>query len=65
MAGFGYYDGVDHFQDLKVGDKLAYYRVPKNKNHSNAIDLWLNDDVQLGYIPKEYNEDVYKNIEMS
>jgi hypothetical protein len=64
LAGFGFYDGLANWKKLESGQELLYYPDPENRYDTTAIALWLNDDVQLGYIPRSYNESMFKHIEM-
>ena len=64
LAGFHHYDGIQNWKKLKIGQELAYYPEPKNRFDTMAIELWLNDDVKLGYIPREHNQNMFKHLEM-
>lgn len=57
IAGFTYCDGVDVFQDLKIGTKLNIKAEADNKYDANAIAIFYKD-VKLGYIPKEANKEI-------
>lgn len=57
IAGFTYYDGVDVFQDLKIGTKLKLIAESENKYDANAVALYF-EDVKLGFVPREANKEI-------
>jgi len=57
LAGFTYYDGVEVFQELKIGSKLILKAEPENRFDPNAVAVFYNK-IMLGYIPKGENKQV-------
>ena len=63
IAGFTYYNGIDVFDQLKVGGVLNAVAEPDNKFDPYAVILLYND-VKLGYIPRTHNHDIHKFLIM-
>jgi hypothetical protein len=59
LAGFTYYDGIEVFQELKVGTLLTMQAEPENKYDPNAVAIYYNDK-KLGFIPKEENKPIFQ-----
>lgn len=57
MAGFTYYDGIEVFQELKVGTTLTLAAEPDNQHDPYAVALFYNNK-KLGYIPREENQQI-------
>lgn len=55
IAGFKYYDGLEVFDQLKVGVALDLVLDTTNFYDPNAIKI-LFEGIHLGYVPKEKNE---------
>jgi len=63
IAGFGYWDGPEAFEQLKVGTRLDLVREPDNKFDAYAVALYLGD-FKLGFIPRGENHDISKYLDM-
>ena len=59
LAGFTYYDGIEVFQELKVGTLLTMQAEPENKYDPNAVAIYYGDK-KLGFIPKEENKQIFQ-----
>jgi len=55
LAGFTFYDGIEVFQELKVGTVLNIVAEPDNKFDPCAVAIYYQEK-KLGYIPKEVNK---------
>jgi len=55
IAGFTYYNGVDVFENLKIGTKLLLQAEPENKFDPNAVAIYYQED-KLGFVPKANNQ---------
>ena len=76
VAGIGFHDINDIWDELYVGAKLALVREPKNKYDKNAVAVALVDDYDendpedfdfdfiLGYIPRKYNAAIAAMLDM-
>lgn len=63
IAGFGYWEGCEAFESLKIGSVLELVREEDNKFDPYAVAIWYGD-YKLGYIPKEDNQEISKLLEM-
>jgi hypothetical protein len=59
IAGFTYYDGVDVFNELKIGTELHFVAEPDNKFDGYAVALYYNE-YKLGYVPQNRNKYISK-----
>ena len=59
IAGFMYYDGVDVFQELKIGTELKLVPEPENKHDEYAVALYYGEH-KLGFIPRGTNREIGK-----
>jgi hypothetical protein len=59
LAGFTYYDGIEVFQELKVGTLLTMLAEPENKYDPSAIAIYYGEK-KLGFIPKEENKLIFQ-----
>jgi hypothetical protein len=59
IAGFTYHDGVDVFDELKIGSELLLVVEPDNKYDSYAVAIYFKDH-KLGYIPRPKNKYISK-----
>lgn len=64
LAGFTYYDGIEVFQELKVGTLLTMQTEPENKYDPNAVAIYYGDK-KLGFIPKEENKQIFQFLTLS
>ena len=56
IAGFTYYDGVDVFDNLKIGTKLFLKAEPENPYDPKAVAIYYGEDIHIGYVPRDENE---------
>jgi len=54
IAGFTYYNGVDVFEDLKIGTQLLLMAEPENRFDPNAVAIYYQEE-KLGFVPREEN----------
>jgi len=55
IAGFTYYNGVDVFENLKIGEELSLKAEPENRYDPNAVAIYYKEE-KLGFVPKDENE---------
>lgn len=58
IAGFTYWDGIDVFDQLKIGTEVRLELEDDNPHDHNAVAIYY-EDTKIGYIPQ------YKNSEIS
>jgi len=63
IAGFGYWDGCEAFENLKIGTKLDLVREEDNKFDPYAVAIYYKD-LKLGFIPREDNREISKFLDM-
>jgi hypothetical protein len=63
IAGFTYYNGVDVFENLKIGTKLTLQAEPENAFDPNAIAIYYEND-KLGFVPRGENELIRKFLNL-
>jgi len=59
IAGFTYHDGVDVFDELKIGTALTLVAEPDNRYDNFAVALYYRGH-KLGYIPRGKNKFIGK-----
>jgi hypothetical protein len=59
IAGFTYHDGVDVFNELKIGTDLALVAEPENKYDNYAVAVYFHEH-KLGYVPRGKNKYISK-----
>ena len=59
IAGFTYYNGVDVFENLKIGKELFLKAEPENRHDPNAVAIYY-QKAKLGYVPREKNNEISK-----
>ncbi len=59
LAGFMYYDGVEVFNELKIGTPLQLVPEPENRHDEYAIALYYNKR-KLGFVPRGENKTISK-----
>jgi len=57
IAGFSHYDGINVFEDLKVGTLLTLKAEPDNPYDPEAVAVFLGS-VRLGYVPRALNQKI-------
>lgn len=56
IAGTTHIENIYEIEkDLKIKDKLNFYREPKNPYDSGAIIIKTKDKVKIGYVPQKDN----------
>ena len=55
IAGFTYYNGVDVFENLKIGAQLLLKAEPENRFDPNAVAIYYKNE-KLGFVPRAENE---------
>lgn len=63
IAGFGYWEGCEAFEQLKIGTRLELVREEDNKFDPYAVAIYYGD-FKLGFIPREDNHDISKFLDM-
>ena len=63
IAGFGYWDGCEVFEQLKIGTKLDLVREPDNHFDPCAVAIYFGE-YKLGFIPFGKNHDISKYLDM-
>ncbi len=57
LAGFQYYSGSIHWQEMRVGDTLTLVREADNPHDASAVRVeWRGE--KLGYLPRMENREV-------
>jgi len=62
IAGFTYWDGVDVFDQLKIGQELQLKADPENDYDPRAVAIYFGD-VKLGYVPRDSNREIRKFLD--
>jgi hypothetical protein len=63
IAGFTYWNGLEVFDDLKIGTQLRLEVEPSNGHDPNAVKI-LYKETMLGYIPRGENEEISKFLQL-
>ena len=63
IAGFGYWDGAEAFEQLKIGTLLELRREPDNRFDAYAVAIYFGE-YKLGLIPRDENREISKSLEM-
>ena len=63
IAGFGYWDGCEAFEHLKIGTKLDLVREADNAFDPYAVAIYYGE-YKLGFIPRGENHDISKYLDM-
>ena len=63
VAGFGYWDGCEAFEQLKIGTELDLVREAYNSFDPYAVAIYFGD-YKLGYIPRGKNQEISKYLDM-
>lgn len=63
IAGFGYWEGCEAFDHLKIGTKLELVREDDNKFDPYAVAIYYGE-FKLGFIPRKDNHDISKFLDM-
>jgi len=63
IAGFGYWEGCEAFEMLKIGTKLDLVREEDNPFDPYAVAIYYGE-YKLGFIPRGSNHDISKYLDM-
>ena len=63
IAGFGYWEGCEAFEQLKIGTKLELAREADNLFDPYAVAIYYGE-YKLGFIPRGSNHDISKYLDM-
>ena len=63
IAGFGYWDGCEAFEQLHIGTELTLVREDDNRFDPYAVAIYFGD-FKLGFIPRGSNHDISKFLDM-
>lgn len=63
IAGFGYWDGCEAFESLKIGTQLDLVREEDNRFDPYAVAIYYKD-FKLGFIPRGENREISKFLDM-
>ncbi len=63
IAGFGYWEGCEAFEHLKIGTKLELVREADNPFDPYAVAIYYGE-YKLGFIPRGSNHDISKYLDM-
>ncbi len=63
IAGFGFWEGCEAFEHLKIGTKLELVREADNPFDPYAVAIYY-DEYKLGFIPRTSNHDISKYMDM-
>ena len=63
IAGFGYWDGCEAFEHLKIGTRLDLVREEDNQFDPYAVAIYYKD-LKLGFIPRDSNYEISKYLDM-
>ena len=63
IAGFTYYNGIDVFENLKIGTQLLLKAEPENPFDPNAVAIYYQEE-KLGFVPKDENEMLRKFLNL-
>jgi len=55
IAGFTYYDGIDVFENLKIGTQLTLKAEPENRYDPEAVAIYYKE-AKLGFVQREENK---------
>ena len=63
IAGFGFWDGCEAFENLRIGTKLDLIREADNAFDPYAVAIY-SGEFKLGFIPRGQNHDISKYLDM-
>ncbi len=63
IAGFGYWDGCEAFEYLKIGTRLDFVREENNQFDPYAVAIYYKN-YKLGFIPRDSNQEISKYLDM-
>lgn len=51
--------------NVKIGDELYFKEEPDNKHDPNAIQIYTQDNILLGYVPRYYNIAILERLKQN
>ena len=63
IAGFGYWDGAEAFEQLHIGSLLQLVPEFDNRFDPYAVAVYFGE-YKLGFLPREDNKEISKYLEM-
>ena len=63
IAGFTYYDGVDVFNELRIGTPLSLKAEPENTYDNHAVAIYY-QKAKIGYVPSAENDMLSKFLNL-
>lgn len=63
LAGFTYYDGIEVFNQLKVGTKLRLVPEPDNPYDAKAVAIYFGES-KVGFVPRSDNRTISKILNL-
>jgi hypothetical protein len=63
IAGFTYYNGIEVFEQMKIGSKLTLQAEPENQFDPNAVAIYYQNE-KLGFVPKGENDLIRKFLNL-
>ena len=63
IAGFGYWEGCEAFEHLKIGTCFQLVREENNQFDPYAVAIYY-EEFKLGFIPRSNNHDISKYLDM-
>ena len=63
IAGFNYCDGVDVFENLKIGTPLSLKAEPENPYDPEAVAIYYLD-TKIGFVPRAENTLIRKFLNL-
>ena len=63
IAGFTYYDGIDVFENLKIGTQLTLKAEPENRFDPEAVAIYYKE-AKLGFVPRDENTLIRKFLNL-
>jgi hypothetical protein len=58
IAGFGHHNGVEVFDELKIGTKVELRYEPDNPHDSEAVAIYY-ANTKIGYVPTGKNSELF------
>ena len=63
IAGFAYYDGIDVFENLRIGTQLILKSEPENRYDPEAVAIYY-QGIKLGFVPRDENKMIRKFLNL-
>jgi hypothetical protein len=62
IAGFQYHHGLDHLDQLHIGQSLHLSAEPENPHDEFAVKIITRDGLALGYVPRSDNKAISRFV---